>query len=503
MTRWLPFLILPGMCLFSPQDKRAPIPDEAAEGDSERTVRTVFKDDFAQKTSAGQSSLARKLLQRGIETEGATAESFVCFREARDLAVATRDPGLALQVISEWARRFEVNSLERKRAALVLIGHAAETVEEWIALANGYLALVNEAVPADDYVFAGESAEAGVQAARKAKDPLLSQRLESLVQECVQRRGRAALAKKAGEALKKDADDPAAHGVLGHYQCTVRADWNAGLPHLAKSGNPAVQSVARKDLGKPSEAPDQAALGDAWWELADRELGEARRRFVSRAAFWYAQARERLTGPVRERIERRIEAAASLESGRETIDLLKLVDPKKDTVAGEWVLDGGTLVCRKEVEAARLQIPYIPPEEYDVLLVAERKWGDEAINLGLSKGTIQFHVVVDGFAEDGYMSGLSVIDGKLAWKNETTRKGGLLTNDRASVIECAVRKTGVKMSVDGQTIFDWSGDFNRLTNFDMLKVPNPKAIYVSGWGSRYRFSKLTLTAVTGKGERLR
>src|SRR5438552_1949685 len=134
MTCWLNFLILPGICLFSLQDKRAPIPDEAAQGDSERTVRAVFKDDFAQKTPAGQSSLARKLLQRGIETEGAPAEAFVCFREARDLAAAARDPVLALQVVSEWAQRFEVNPLEMKRAALVLIGHAAETVEELIAL---------------------------------------------------------------------------------------------------------------------------------------------------------------------------------------------------------------------------------------------------------------------------------------------------------------------------------------------------------------------------------
>jgi len=283
----------------------------------------------------------------------------------------------------------------------------------------------------------------------------------------------------------------------------ARSDWDAGLPHLAKGGDPAFKSVAEKDLGKPSETADQVALGDRWWDLAEKATGDARGRLRSRAAFWYTQARDRLSGLTLARIEKRIETAGFPPSGREAIDLLKLVDPKKDAVAGDWIFEGTTLVCARELPAARLQIPYLPPEEYDIVLVAERKTGVEAVNFGLSQGSTQFHVVIDGFAKDGYMSGLSEIDGKLAWKNETTRKGGLLANHRPSTIECSVRKTGVKMVVDGVTIFDWSGDFNRLTNFSMLKVPNPKAIYVSGWESKYRFSKMILTPVTGKGERLR
>lgn len=185
---------------------------------------------------------------------------------------------------------------------------------------------------------------------------------------------------------------------------------------------------------------------------------------------------------------------------RET-DLLRLIDPEKDTVEGAWKLEEGALVCAQKRPWARLQIPYIPPDEYDLTIVAERREGLEAINIGLVRGDAQFHAVVDGWSAT--MSGLSMIDKRWANANETTARGRLLENGRPATILCSIRKDGVSMTVDGRKVFDWKGDYARLGNISPLTVPDRRALYINSFNCVYRFSRMTVTPVSGQGRPLR
>ena len=185
------------------------------------------------------------------------------------------------------------------------------------------------------------------------------------------------------------------------------------------------------------------------------------------------------------------------------IDLLKLIEPARDTVQGEWKLERGALVCVRKLPWARLQIPYIPPDEYDLVVVAERQEGLEAINIGLVRGGTLFHVVLDGFAHKGLQSGLSTLDGKWADANETTVKGQLFTNGTPSMVVCSVREAGVKVTVDGREVIDWTGDYGRLGNIKPLEMPEPRALYIHSYQCRYRFSRYELRLVSGRGRPLR
>lgn len=198
--------------------------------------------------------------------------------------------------------------------------------------------------------------------------------------------------------------------------------------------------------------------------------------------------------------------AAARDSSRfrpRTVDLLALIDPKQDSVDGEWTVEGRVLVCAQKRPWARIQIPYTPPDEYDLTIVAERKEGLEAINIGLVRAGSLFHAVVDGFAFKGLQSGLSTIDGRTADNNETTVRGQLLANDVASTVVCSVRKEGVTMTVDGKKIFDWKGDYKRLGNHPALRMPRADVLYLNAFNCIYRFSKISLTAVSGQGKKLR
>jgi hypothetical protein len=193
-----------------------------------------------------------------------------------------------------------------------------------------------------------------------------------------------------------------------------------------------------------------------------------------------------------------LDAGSTAQNG---VDLLKLIDLKQDVIDGDWALSEGLLVCVKRTAWARVQIPYSPPDEYDLTLVAERREGLEAINIGLARGDRQFHAVVDGWGAT--MSGLSMIDNRWANNNETTARGRLLENGKPATIVVRVRNGGVSMTVDGKTVFDWKGDYARLGNIPLLSIPEKRAMYLNSFNSVYHFTKAHLKAVSGTGRRLR
>jgi hypothetical protein len=58
-----------------------------------------------------------------------------------------------------------------------------------------------------------------------------------------------------------------------------------------------------------------------------------------------------------------------------SVDLLRLIDPQNDAVEGKWHFEGQTLVSPATGRWDRIRIPFAPPEEYDLVVTAERKSG--------------------------------------------------------------------------------------------------------------------------------
>lgn len=79
------------------------------------------------------------------------------------------------------------------------------------------------------------------------------------------------------------------------------------------------------------------------------------------------------------------------------IDLLALLDPKQDAVRGGFAMAGGVLDLAPSV---LMQVPYLPPEEYDLILSVVRKENPGKLVIGLASGASQFDVVIDNFHQD-------------------------------------------------------------------------------------------------------
>jgi hypothetical protein len=192
--------------------------------------------------------------------------------------------------------------------------------------------------------------------------------------------------------------------------------------------------------------------------------------------------------------------AGAAPAASRDVDLLKLIEPARDSVIGTWKFDGAALVS-PNAKFGRMQILYAPPEEYSVTLVAERTEGANSIVLGLVSGGHPFMVAVDAAVGDPPepMSGMELIDGKSFGDNETLLKGRLLQNSNPATVVVHVRRGRIGATLNGKKIVDWEGEADRLSLHTKWKMRRADALWIGAFTSVWRVHALTLTPVTGEG----
>ncbi len=193
------------------------------------------------------------------------------------------------------------------------------------------------------------------------------------------------------------------------------------------------------------------------------------------------------------------EAPAAAADPAGAVDLLKLIDPVRDSVVGIWTFAEGALVSPGG-QWNRIQIPYAPPEEYDLTLVGTRTANLESLNIGLVGGGRQFLAILDGWKGTRY--GLELVDGRPAQDNETTVLRQLFTNGQKSTVVCSVRKEGVRVSVDGNVLVDWKAGYSRLSLYPAWTVPSSEALLLGCYECVWRIDAMTLLPVAGTGRPL-
>jgi serine/threonine protein kinase/formylglycine-generating enzyme required for sulfatase activity len=185
-------------------------------------------------------------------------------------------------------------------------------------------------------------------------------------------------------------------------------------------------------------------------------------------------------------------------SAGESVNLLAMIDAKKHALKGDWISVGGTLVSPGGLDS-ELQIPYAPPAEYVVDIVATRTGNPEGFFLGLVQEGRQFIVGLDG--DQAQQSGIGRIDGKGTNENETTYRGALFRGGKPSNIRYTIRKKRIIVAFDNETIIDWNCDPARLSFPSWLHIPDKRTLSVAT-NTSYHITKIVLTPISGRGERI-
>jgi hypothetical protein len=189
------------------------------------------------------------------------------------------------------------------------------------------------------------------------------------------------------------------------------------------------------------------------------------------------------------------EAWKAFVSGNE-VDLLALVDPKGHAIAGEWKKSGKALVG---TSGSRLQLRYEPGEEYDIEVICRRTAGDDCFAVGLVAGERQVLAVIDSWHTLGFLAGLEFVDRKDVRDNVTTVKGQLFKDDKNHTITCSVRAEKIVTQVDGKVVFEFKGEFTRLSA-DGYNIPNKKALFFHiGPNASFQIDRIVVRPVKGKG----
>jgi len=490
--------VVPTAPRIDPQDGRSAVPEQAAQAQAEKTVKGIFKDLYGKRTQSDLAVLGKKLFEQGMQTTADPVARFVLLREARDAAAQAADVETSRAAIDELARVYSVDAIEMTSAALATASKAAKSAEAFEAIAGGYVFIADAAITADRYDAASALLAKAESAAKSARSVSLVAQVQTQRKDLADLQQEYQRVRVAEKTLVDQPDDPGACFAVGRFLCLTKKDWARGLPLLAKGSDAAVAAVAQKELSAPTSAAGQVEVADGWWELGDKARSTiTKRKLLQRARHWYELAAAGATGLTRAHIDKRLDDIDQASASGAVVDLLALIDPKKDAFQGAWEKSGLALLSPKPVAQAGLQIPYIPPVEYDLKMTVEKK-DIHVLYLGLPLADGMIGVDIDNQSTSG---GLKISDN--GGKNNIVKYNACYTAiGKPATIICSVRKTSVTVAIDGKVILRYEGDLGSAKPLGDLKPPNPKALAIGSWGA-WVFTKITLIPITGQGKRTR
>jgi len=276
---------------------RVPLPDAAAVKDAEKQVRGIFKDEYAKKAPADINALARRLLAQAGEAGIEVPVRYVMLRDARDFGAQTGDIDTAFKAIDGLATSFDVDRLGAKTAILTKASATVKAADTALPVALGYAQVMEECIAAGLFDAGAGLSARGDAMAKLSADTLLQGRIQSAAKELAYLQKEAAAVKSARKVLDEKPTDPAANAAVGRFVCVSQGQWEKGLQMVVLGNEAPFKAAAEIELAVPADAKAQAALGDVWWALADKERApEGKRRIQAHAAAWYEKSLAGLSG---------------------------------------------------------------------------------------------------------------------------------------------------------------------------------------------------------------
>jgi hypothetical protein len=309
-------------------DDRKPPPEADAQAKAEKTIKQLFKEDFAKRKASDLQELAAKLLKQAGEAKNDDASKFVLLRLAHETAAKAGDAPLALQAIDAQAQEFAVNAVALKAQALDTAARATGGAQvDYSAIVDAAVPAADEAQAADDYDTAARLLHTAETAASKGGNKQVAavatergKLLDAMQKEYENIKPDLAV-------LKEKPEDPTACLHVGRFLCFYKGEWEKGLPLLALSGDAKLKDLAKKDLNNPVVPADQAAVADGWMEVADQEAGPRVQQIQLHAYAWYKQAAPQLTGLDKAKAESKIK---DLDKVAEKLTMPELKDEGPD-----------------------------------------------------------------------------------------------------------------------------------------------------------------------------
>lgn len=286
--------------------ERIAVPDDAQLKSATEAVRDAYRKELEGASSPVEAAkLSRRLLDDARDVDD-PAEQYAVYETARTLAVTSGDPSLCVEVSRAVGERFDVDRWElasrslRDAAANVRSADAPERFAETALVAA-------ESATLDDHFDGALSlVEIARLSATKARDNELKRRAAEVKKELASAQKRFAQIAPALERLSAEPADPTANSIVGRYRCFDQKRWEAGLAHLAQSGEADLELLAQQEFAQPQTPAEQAGLANGWWQVAETLEGPPQQAVVAHAGEWYERAYFGVTGKNKAHVGQRL-----------------------------------------------------------------------------------------------------------------------------------------------------------------------------------------------------
>ena len=471
---------------------------------AEKLIKDLFKEEYAKTDAAGHLAIAAKLMQQVDENKNDPASDYALLHEGRDHAVLGGDAALATVAQKRLRDGYKIDfvALLADLKKLEVNVKSADTAN---VLATLYALGADDAVTVDNYDQAVRFNSRAEDLLPLIKNPDSKAHLKSEIARVQALRQASGAAMAAIKTLATKPDDANANLTAGKF-ALQRGEYERAFAMLAKSKDSALQSLAKRELEPSTQAADQVALADGWFDRAEKETNTyVKAGMQERAALWYNNALPALNGLAKMKVETRLKGLASSktpgginkgEVASHVINLLKLVDPAKDSVEGQWTQREGTLVS-DHAQHSRIEMPYHPSEEYDYRIVFARVQGNDCISFPMSHLGKQFNFTIGAYGNK--LSGFEQIDGHIVQDTSITLKFGIKNNQKYTVT-LQVRKASLTAIIDGKICSQMKTDYMNLSIHDSWKMRQSDLLGIGHFEGEFIIYSADLIAVTGSGK---
>ncbi|MCX5684673.1 MAG: hypothetical protein NT049_13435, partial [Planctomycetota bacterium] len=175
------------------------------------------------------------------------------------------------------------------------------------------------------------------------------------------------------------------------------------------------------------------------------------------------------------------------------MDVLKLVDPARDTIRGQWEQTKAGLLTDAGSPHAVIGVPIEPSGNYELEVKFVRLAGSADVGVSFPAGPN--HAVLCLAWRGGTTSGLSGI-------NETLVNPSGLSNNHVYTVVLRVMtaedKAQITATLDGKPLVKWEGPQKALSVPFFVALRNPKCVGLSAYKSRVLFQSVRLKMLSGK-----
>jgi len=281
-------------CAASGADKeKLPVPDTVSRKTVAKLVEGVFGEQFRKtSTVAERSELAKEIFKTARESTGDSAEVYVLFRVARDVAAAAGDIDTAMRAVHEIDAKFDIDVNKMCLDVIKESASAKTSADAKKHIAQVAATLANDAIARERFEVAKQMIDGAVIAARASRNKVTIADMVKRSREIADIAVEYEKVKGSLKNLDQTLRDPEASLKTGKFLCLVIGDWTKGLPLLAAGADAGLRSASQLDAKTPSDTKTRVRLADQWWTVGQQLTGTAQDRVLQRAAHWYGKALE-------------------------------------------------------------------------------------------------------------------------------------------------------------------------------------------------------------------